>query len=71
MEEIQLPTDGLSPCVRLFVESLLAEVASIAAKHVAADFSSEVRDGQTRVWPRFAGQPDLAGMRSSIPDFVR
>ena len=71
MEELKVPADRLSPCVRLFVESLLAEVASIAANHVAADFSSEVRDGQTRVWPRFAGQPDLAGMRSSIPDFVR
>jgi hypothetical protein len=71
MEEIEMPANGLSPCVRLFVESLLAEAASIAANHAPADFSAEVRDAQTRVWSRFAGQSALAGMRSSIPDFVR
>jgi hypothetical protein len=56
MEELKAPAIEVSPCVRLFIESLIAEASSIGANKLPVDFQPEVRDAQTRVWPRLAGQ---------------
>jgi hypothetical protein len=54
MEELKVPAIEVSPCVRLFIESLIAEASSIGANNHPVDFQPEVRDAQTRVWPGLA-----------------
>jgi|HubBroStandDraft_6_1064221.scaffolds.fasta_scaffold39277_3 hypothetical protein len=41
MKRIDLPTDYLSPCLRLFIESLFEDVADAGLNDMSAPFISE------------------------------
>ena len=60
MEEPKVPAIGVSPCVKLFMESLFTDslfTESMIAEafSIGADYVPDVRDAQTRAWPGLAG----------------